>query len=165
MDIELWSCTIFWSKMALLHKLIFVRNTINIILMYFLVRFIMQNFKKIHRMDQELRGCTILGPKWPSCAKWEFFQKNHYYNFHVTLGSFHFAKFQKKILRRNPKSWGCAIFRSKMACLSPKENIFRKYISKPYCVHSCLSTNKRSESDVTPRMRYWWLKNTKIWLA
>ena len=98
MDIELWSCTIFWSKMALLHKLIFVRNTINIILMYFLVRFIMQNFKKIHGMDQELRGCTILGPKWPSCAKWEFFQKNHYYNFHVTLGSFHLAKFQKKSL-------------------------------------------------------------------
>ena len=33
---------------------------------------------------------------------------------------------------------------------SPKDNFFRKLISKPSRVHSCLCTCKKSESDVIP---------------
>ena len=46
------------------------------ILMYLLPSLIVQNFKKILRVDPE-----------------ELFQKNHQYNFHVPFDSFHYAKF------------------------------------------------------------------------
>ena len=56
-------------------------------------------------------------------------------------------------------------FYSQNGLLGPKENFFRKPISKPCCVHSCLSTCRKSETDVNLLTRYWWLKNTGIWLA
>ena len=42
---------------------IFSRKTANKILMYLLVPFILQNFKRILRADPELSGCAIFGPK------------------------------------------------------------------------------------------------------
>ena len=53
----------------------FFWKIINIILIYLLAPFIVQNFKKILPVDPELWGCTTFGPKMVHLSKWEFFQK------------------------------------------------------------------------------------------
>ena len=55
---------------------IFSGKTIKLI-MYLLAPSIMQNFKKILKVDLELWQHAIFKPKWPICPKWEFFQENH----------------------------------------------------------------------------------------
>ena len=56
---------------------IFFRKTINISFMYLLVPFIVQNFKKILRVNPELRECSTFGPKMAQLPKMNFFfQKN-----------------------------------------------------------------------------------------
>ena len=51
----------------------FFWKIINIILIYLLAPFIVQNFKKILPADPELWGCAIFGPKMAHFPKWEFF--------------------------------------------------------------------------------------------
>ena len=58
-----------------------------------------------------------MGPKWPICHEHIFFGTNHYYYFHLPIGSFHCQKF-KKILTEDPELWQCAIFGPKMVHLS-----------------------------------------------
>ena len=58
----------------------------------------------------------------------------------------------KKILRADPKLLGHAIFKPRP--LAPRDYFFEKPISKSCHAHSCLSTYKKSESDVGPLMRY-----------
>ena len=36
----------------------------------------------------------FLGPEWPICPEQNFFGTNHYYHFHLPIGSFHCAKFK-----------------------------------------------------------------------
>ena len=55
---------------------IFFWKIINIILIYLLAPFIVQNFKKILPADPELWGCTIFGPKMAHFPKWELFSEN-----------------------------------------------------------------------------------------
>ena len=96
--------------------------------------------------------------------KWDFFfRKNINTIFMYLLAPFIVQNF-KNIRRANPKLWGCAIFRPKMACLLWKIIFLRKSISKPCRVHSCLSTCKKSELGANPLIRYCQLKNTEIWL-
>ena len=54
----------------------FFSKIINIILIYLLGFFVVQNFKKILRADPELWGCAIFGLKMAHFSKWEFFQIN-----------------------------------------------------------------------------------------
>ena len=70
----------------------------------------------------------------------------------------------KKILRADQKLWGCAIFKSKMACL-PWKIIFSEnpLVNLVGLIHVYL--HKKSESDVNELTRYWRLKNIEIWLA
>ena len=81
-DPELWGCTIFGPKMVHFPKWEFFLKTfffwkiINIILIYLLAPFIVQNFKKILPADPELWGCAIFGPKMAHFPKWEFFSEN-----------------------------------------------------------------------------------------
>ena len=42
---------------------------------------------------------------------------------------------------------------------------FRKPVNEPCFFHSCLSTCKKSKSDINVSVKYWRLKNTKIPLA
>ena len=74
-DPELWGCAIFRPKMVPLPQTIFFWKIINIILIYLLAHFIVQNFKKILPADPELWGCAIFGPKMTHFLKWEFFKK------------------------------------------------------------------------------------------
>ena len=57
-DPELWECVIFGPKMVHLPQTFFFWKIINIILIYLLAPFIVQNFKKILLADLELRGCA-----------------------------------------------------------------------------------------------------------
>ena len=41
------------------------RETINIIFMYLLAPFIVENFKESLEADPKLCGSIVLGPKWP----------------------------------------------------------------------------------------------------
>ena len=110
--------------------------------------------KKSLEQIQSYEQAPFLGLKWPICLKWE----KNYYIFHVPLGPFHWAKFQK-----NPQSgstvW-CTIFRQKIAHL-PQRYFFSKNLLINL-VHSCISKSKKLESDVNPLPRYWRLKNTEI---
>ena len=74
-DSELWWCTLFGPKMVHLSHTIFFLKIINVILMYLLATFIVQNFKNILPVDPELWGCTFLGPKWPISTNENVFRK------------------------------------------------------------------------------------------
>ena len=50
-------------KWSICPKQFLFRKILNIILIYLLARFIVQNFKKILHADPELWGCAIFGPK------------------------------------------------------------------------------------------------------
>ena len=66
--------------------------------MYLLAPFILQNFKRILRVDSELSERAIFRHKVAhlSCPEqFIFFSTNHYYYFHLPVGPFHCAKFAK----------------------------------------------------------------------
>ena len=56
---------------------IFLEKAIDIISMYLLVTFTVQNFKKILRADPVLWGCPIFGLKMAHLPEQGFFGKNH----------------------------------------------------------------------------------------
>ena len=64
----------FWAKMVHLPQFFFWK-IINIILIYLLAPFIVQDFKNILPMDPDLWGCAIFGSKMAHFPKWKFFQK------------------------------------------------------------------------------------------
>ena len=72
-DPELWGCAIFGPKMVHLPQTNFFWKIINIILIYLLAPFIVQNLKKILPADPELWGCAFFGPKITHFP--QFFQK------------------------------------------------------------------------------------------
>ena len=61
---------LLWTKYFLARTIIITRNflekIINIISIYLLAPFIVQNFKKILTADPELWWCTIFGPIYPN---------------------------------------------------------------------------------------------------
>ena len=73
-------------------------------------------FKKFLGTIQSYEDVPFLGKKWPICHQNFFFGTNHYYYFHLPIGTFHCAKFNK-ILTVDPKLWRCAIFGLKIVHL------------------------------------------------
>ena len=73
---SIWSKQFFWK-------------IINIILIYLLFPFIVQNFKKILSVDPELEDAQFLGPKWPILPNESFFRKpvNEPCSFHSCLST------------------------------------------------------------------------------
>ena len=65
--------------------------------------------------------------KWPIWPKLIFLGTNHCHYFHLPIGPFHCAKFEK-ILTADPELWGCAIFGPKMVHL-PQTIFFWKIIN------------------------------------
>ena len=126
----------------------FFRKTSNMISMYLLIHFIVQNFKKILRLDPNLWACTIFRPKMAHLPYMRF-QKNHWYNFHVPLGYFHCAKLKKNILWANSKLWGCAIFGPKMAHLLRKVNFSENPLVKLVAIiHVYLHAKNQSHVSI-----------------
>ena len=76
--------------------------------MYLLAPFILQNFKKIIRADQELSGCAIFGPKMAHLP-WKFFLVQTiiitYWPLSIIiyLLALFIAKHFKKILQADPE--------------------------------------------------------------
>ena len=69
-------------------KDIFFRKTIDIIFMYLLILFISQTLKKTGKVHPELWRHVIFGPKMTNLRWRNFFQINHWYSFHASLGPF-----------------------------------------------------------------------------
>ena len=65
----------FWAQNGSFAPHNFFLKIINVILMYLLATFIVQNFKNILPVDPELWGCTFLGPKWPISTNENVFRK------------------------------------------------------------------------------------------
>ena len=85
-------------KWSICPKQIFFWKIINIILIYLLAPFIVQNFKKILPADPELWGCTIFGPKMAHFPKWEFFLENLVMSFVSFIPAYLHDKNQSEIL-------------------------------------------------------------------
>ena len=77
----------------------FVKN--NKILMYLLSPFILQNLKRILRVDPESSGCAIFRDKMAHLSWTKVFDTNQYYYFHLFVGPFHCAKFTKNSYSRS----------------------------------------------------------------
>ena len=74
-DPELWGCAIFVPKKVHLPQTIFFLKIINIILIYLLAPFIVQNFKKFFQQIQSYKDVQFFGPKMAPFLKWEFFSE------------------------------------------------------------------------------------------
>ena len=73
-DPELWGCAILGPKMVNLPP-IFFWKIINIILIYLLALFIVQNLKKLLQWIQSYEDAHFLGPKLPISANENFSRK------------------------------------------------------------------------------------------
>ena len=89
----------FWAQIGpFAPKQIFFCKIINIILIYLLAPFIVQNFKKILPADPELWGCAIFGPKMTHFPKLQFFSENLLMSLVSFIHAYLHAKNQSQIL-------------------------------------------------------------------
>ena len=72
------------------------QKTTNKMFIYLLFPFTVKQWLK--RIKSCEAGCEILGPKWPICAKPEFFRISDYCNFHALLAPFILLNLRKKLL-------------------------------------------------------------------
>ena len=79
----------FWAQNGPFapNKKLLWKKIINIIFIYLLAPFVVQNLKNIFTADPELWGCVSFGPKIAHLPKWEFFRKpvNKPCSFHSSL--------------------------------------------------------------------------------
>ena len=93
--------------------------------MYLFAPFTMQNFKKILRVDP---GNPIFSSKMAHLSHMRFFLRKTINNFHVVLGPFHCAKFQKNLQSRY-KVMRVYHFLTTNGPFTPNKNIFKKNIN------------------------------------
>ena len=97
-DPEFWGCTIFRSKMVHLAQFFFGK-IVNIIFIYLLAPFIVQNFKKILTADPELRVCAIFwAQNGPFTQIKFFFTENLLISLVPFIHAYHHAKNQSQVL-------------------------------------------------------------------
>ena len=70
--------------------------------MYLLAPSFRKVLKKFLEAFQSYEDMAFSGRKWPICSEQNFFGTNHYYYFHLPIGPFHCAKFNK-ILTADPE--------------------------------------------------------------
>ena len=71
---------------------------INIIFIYLLAPFIVQNFKKIFPQIQSYEDAQFLGPKWTISPNENFFSENLFMSFVTFIHAYLQAKSQSQIL-------------------------------------------------------------------
>ena len=104
----------------------FFKKLINIISIYLLAPFTLQNFKKILRVNPELWRCAIFGPKIAQfILNKMFLVQTNIITFICLLALFIGQNF-KKIITANPELWGCIIFGPKMVHLPQTKDFFWK---------------------------------------
>ena len=138
----------FQNDQITMNKISF-RKTIKIIsisiLALSLCKIVKQSLQRIQSCEAR---CEILGPKWPICAKQEFFQISHYCNFHGLLAPF-IVQNLKKTLRANPELWGWFIFGSKMGPFGQTKNFSENLlINLVPIVHAYLHSESRSQISI-----------------
>ena len=105
----------------------FSKKIINIIFIYLLAPFILQNFKTILRVDPDLRGCAIFGPKMAHLS-WIIFS---WYKQLLLLSStywpFHCAKFKKKSYSES-RVMRMRQFSAQNGPFAPNKNFFGKLL-------------------------------------
>ena len=77
---------------------IFLWKIINIIFIYLLAPFIVQNFKKIFPQIQSYEDAQFLGPKWTISQNENFFSENLFMSFVTFIHAYLQAKSQSQIL-------------------------------------------------------------------
>ena len=105
----------------------FWKKIINIIFIYLLTPFVLQNFKKFLKPIQ-IYDVPFLGPKYPNLSWTKFFGTNHYYHFHLPIGPFYWAKFKKKKSLQRIQSYKDATFWSPKWSICPKQSFFWKLL-------------------------------------
>ena len=123
--------------------------------MYFLAPFILLNYKKRKIRFTVMRSNHFRAQHCPFAPNEKFFRKTINMISLYILTPF-IVQNLLKILRAGQKLWACPIFRPKM----PKNLL----VHLAAFIHVYLHA-KKSESDINPLTRYWWLKNNEIWLA
>ena len=110
------------------NQIFFWKKVINIIFIYLLAPFTLQNFELLEPI-QGYDDVPFLGPKYPNLSWTNFFGTNHYYHFHLPIGTFHWAKFKKK----NSYSWSRVVrmrhFWAKNILFAPSKTFFWKNIN------------------------------------
>ena len=96
--------------------------------MNLLTPFILQNFKKILRVDPTLRGCAILGAKMAHLSWTNFFGTDPYYCFHPPIGLFHYAKSKKKQTYSRPTVMRMQHFWAQNGPIAPNKFFFGKML-------------------------------------
>ena len=89
----------FWSQMVHLPQTKNLKKIINIIFIYLLAPFILQNFKKILRANLELWGYAIFGPKIPQFVANKIFWYKPLLLLSSTYWPFSLSKSFKKFLQ------------------------------------------------------------------
>ena len=108
----------FWGlkQPSLPYGDLFLENHYNVVVMYLMAPFIMQNFQNIVRAEPELwwtDDVSSLVLEWPNFPEWAFFLDTLLYNFDVPFGLL-VAQNLQKILRAAPALWLCVSFGFKM---------------------------------------------------
>ena len=93
-DLELWGCAIFGPEMVQLCQTnFFLEKITNIIFIYLLATFIVQNFKNSYSGSRVVRMRHFWAQNGAFAPNKNFFGKNYQYHFHLPIGHFHCAKF------------------------------------------------------------------------
>ena len=118
----MWMCHFRAQNGPFAFNNFFLVQTIVVSLIYLLVLFIVQNFKKFLQQIQSYDDASFLCPKWTICPRQCFFWKiTIIINYcHLPISAFHCANFKKLVRPAYPEFWGCAIF-------GPKTAHFRKW--------------------------------------
>ena len=94
------------------------------------------------------------------CSKQEFFCEKSSMVFSSTYWPLSLCKIFKKKFNVDP-SYGNAPFLGPKWPICPNNIFFWKFINKPCCFHSCLTTFQKSKSGINLLMEYWRIKNTE----
>ena len=131
----------------------FLVQTIVVSLIYLLVLFIVQNFKKFLQQIQRYDDASFLCPKWTICPKQCFFGKL-LLSLSSTYQPLSLCKFEKKVRPAYPEFSGCAIFRPKTATFPQMRIFFRRPVNEPCFFHSCQSAGQKLMSAVNLLVKY-----------
>ena len=132
---------------------IFLAQAIIITFLYLLTLFIVQNQKKFLQRIQSYKDAPFLGSERSICSQIFFFWKKLLISFSSNYWPISLCKILKKFLLQI-QSYEDAPFLGSKWPICPNENLFRKPVNKPCSFHSCLSTCKKSKSDINLLMKY-----------
>ena len=121
----MWMCHFRAQNGPFAFNNFFLVQTIVVFLIYLLVLFIVQNFKKFLQQIQSYDNASFLCPKWTICPQTMFFLENYYYHCHLPISPFHCANLKKKFVQRIQSSQNVQSLGPKPP-ISANENFFQK---------------------------------------